>query len=436
MDVRLPNLGEGVDSGSVVNVFVKEGDVIAKGQTILELENEKAVAPIPSPVAGRVASIRVKAGDKISVGQVLITLAGEGAAASAEPAPQPKASAPKPASAPPAERAAAAAEPAPAAFEDDLGEEGAVRPSQKAGFPPPASPSLRRLAKELGIDLTKVRGSEAGGRIVMQDVRQYIQRLQQLAFQRKKEQPRAVAAAEPVDFSKWGPVSVKPMSQLRQVISRRMVESWTAIPHVTQFDQADITRIDELRKKHAPAYESRGTRLTLTSFVLKAVATVLRAHPLFNASIDEAAQSVVTKDYVHIGLAVDTEAGLLVPVIRDVDSKTVLQLSKDVQDLAEKARTRKLSGDDMKGGTFTISNQGGIGSRHFTPIINRPEVAILGLGRGALLPAVREGQIVARLQLPLALSYDHRLIDGAEAARAMVDLVAALENFNENDLKA
>jgi pyruvate dehydrogenase E2 component (dihydrolipoamide acetyltransferase) len=289
------------------------------------------------------------------------------------------------------------------------------------------------LAKDLGIDLTKVRGSESGGRIVLQDIRAYIQRLQQVAFQQRKEQPKT--AGEPVDFAKWGPVSAKPMSPLRQVISRRMAESWTTIPHVTQFDDADITELNELRKKYQGVYEAQGARLTVTSFVLKALAGVLKKHPIFNASIDEAAQSVVFKEYLHIGLAVDTEGGLLVPVIRDVDAKSMVQLSKEVQELAEKGRERKLSMDEMRGGTFTISNQGGIGGGHFTPIINKPESAILGLGRAALRPKVQGQHIVPRLLLPLALSYDHRLIDGAQAAKFVVDLVEALQKFPEDDVR-
>ncbi|MHC1769497.1 MAG: 2-oxo acid dehydrogenase subunit E2 [Verrucomicrobiia bacterium] len=431
MDVRLPKLGEGVDSGSVVSVFVNVGDQITKGQTLLELENEKAVAPIPSPAEGRVTAIRVKQGDKITVGQVILTLAGAGAEA---PAAEPKQPAPQ--EQPEQQREEAAPQPEPAAE--------AVAPltpappdagvARKAGFPPPASPSLRKLAKDLGIDLTRVRGSQHGGRIILQDIRAYIQSLQQTVFAQKKEPARA-PAAEPVDFAKWGPVSAKPLSQLRQVISRRMTESWTRVPHVTQFDSADITQVNDLRKKHAPAYEAQGAKLTVTSFVLRAVVAVLKKHPIFNSSLDEAGQQIFMKDYIHIGLAVDTEAGLLVPVVRNADSKSMLQISKDVQDLADRARARKLALDDMRGGTFTISNQGGIGSAHFTPIINAPESAILGMGRGAMAPVVRGAEIVSRLLLPLALSYDHRLIDGAAAARFMVDLVGELENFSEEGLK-
>jgi pyruvate dehydrogenase E2 component (dihydrolipoamide acetyltransferase) len=242
-------------------------------------------------------------------------------------------------------------------------------------------------------------------------------------------------ATEPIDFSKWGPVSRKPASQLRQVIARRMSESWQSVPRVTQFDEADITNLNALRKKYAEAYEKKGTRLTLTGFVLKIVVDTLKRHPVLNSSLDEAAQELVFKEYYHIGMAVDTEAGLLVPVIRDVDKKSILDLSKALEELAAKARERKVAAEDMRGGTFTISNQGGIGGAHFTPIVNKPEVAILGLGRGTMKPMVREDKIEPRLMLPLALSYDHRVIDGGAAARFTVDLVKAFETFNEEDVK-
>jgi pyruvate dehydrogenase E2 component (dihydrolipoamide acetyltransferase) len=428
MDVRLPNLGEGVDSGSVVRLFVKEGDVVTQGQTLLELENEKAVAPIPSPAAGQVASIRVKAGDKINVGQFILRLAEPGEAAKVE---REKVESPPPEAGRPQDHAPRAEiqETRP-----DLEEEVPVSGgAAKTGFPPAAPPSVRKLARELGIDLTRVRGSQPGGRIVLEDVRRYIQRLQQIAF--KAKDPPAKATVEPVDFAKWGPITTKPLSGLRQVISRRMAESWTTIPHVTQFDSADITQVTELRKRYAQSYTERGVHLTVTSFVLKALVSVLKKYPIFNASLDEKGEQVVLKQYVHIGLAVDTEAGLMVPVIREADTKSMRQLSKEIQEVADNARDRKLSLEEMKGGTFTISNQGGIGSGHFTPIINKPEVAILGVGRGALQASVHQQQIRPRLLLPLALSYDHRLIDGAQAARFMVDLVGALENFPEEELK-
>jgi pyruvate dehydrogenase E2 component (dihydrolipoamide acetyltransferase) len=413
MDVKLPNLGEGADSGTVVNLLVKAGDTISAGQGILELESEKAVATIPAPAGGVVAQVFVKVGDKIGDGQRLLALGEAGAA-------------PAPAAAPVA--APTAAEAAPIA---DL-------PPLQPGVEPTASPSIRRMARELGLDLTQVRPSERGGRIVLADVRAYIGQLQRLAAT-PKAAPTAPAAAEKpaaerVDFSKWGEISKKPMSQLRKVIARRMSENWNAIPQVTQFDEADITALLELRKKFAPSYEAKGARLTLTSFALAAVAATLKQHPIFNSSLDEAAEEIVLKEYVHLGLAVDTDAGLIVPVIRDANKKSLFELSKDIEDLAKKARDRKVSSDELKGGTFTISNQGGIGGAHFTPIVNRPEVAILGLGKGALKAVVREKQIVQRIMLPIAISYDHRVIDGGSAARFTVDLLAAIEGFTEKDV--
>ncbi|HYE32625.1 MAG TPA: 2-oxo acid dehydrogenase subunit E2 [Methylomirabilota bacterium] len=442
MDVRLPKLGEGADSGSVVGILVAEGDQVKKGQTIIELENEKAVAPIPSPADGKVAKLRVKIGDKVSVGQPIITLEGaSGSAAEAAPA----ATVDKPKGKPAARRPAAPVDMAESSddgedFDDYDGEE-LEDTASKAGLPPAASPSIRRIAAQLGINLRKLRGSAEGGRIVMDDLRGYIQRLQRLASQARRSAPPQAAAApakpapESIDFSKWGPVSKKPLTPLRQTIARRMVENWNSIPHVTQFEEIDITLLNDLRKKHAAAYEAKGARLTVTTFVLKAVAATLKKHPIFNSSIDEATNELVTKEYIHIGLAVDTEAGLIVPVIRDVDKKDLVQLSKDITQVAEKARDRKVSGEDLKGGTFTISNQGGIGGAHFTPIVNKPEVAILGLGRASLKPMVVNGKIEPRLMMPIGLSYDHRVIDGGVAARFTVDLLAAFQAIGEADVK-
>ena len=251
----------------------------------------------------------------------------------------------------------------------------------KAGFLPAASPTIRRLARDLGIDLSRVKGSERGGRIGLPDLKVYIQRLQEIAVRpREAVKVPEKPAAEAIDFSKWGPIVKKPLSSLRQTISRRMLESWTTIPHVTQFDEADITALMELRKRHQEAYEQKGARLTLTSFALKAALAALKKFPIVNASLDEAAQELVFKNYYHIGLAVDTEAGLIVPVIRDVDKKTVLGLSRELSDLAEKARSRKIALEDLKGGSFTISNQGGIGGAHFTPL-SQTATRDLGLGR-------------------------------------------------------
>jgi pyruvate dehydrogenase E2 component (dihydrolipoamide acetyltransferase) len=423
MDVKLPKLGEGADSGVVVNLFVKEGDTVAKDQAILELENEKAVASIPSTAAGVVAKIYVKPGDRISIGQRILTLTETGQAAPASPAP--------------VEKKVGQASRLPAPVEEEDEDEDEEEPAST--IVPVAAPSVRKLARELGIDLRKVRGSEAGGRVVLADVRNYIQRLIATATKGKSaggaHGVTRPTVAEQIDFSKWGPVSKKPLSPLRQVIARRLGESWNAVPRVTQFDEADFTRLNELRKKFAAKYEKKGTRLTLTPLVLKAVAGTLKKHPLFNSSLDEAANEIVLKEYCHIGVAVDTEQGLLVPVIRDVDQKSILDLAKELEQLAAKARDRKISAEELKGGTFTISNQGAIGGAHFTPIVNTPEVAILGLGRGAMKPVARDGKVVIRMMTPLGLSYDHRVIDGAEAARFIVDLVAALQDFKENTVK-
>ncbi len=430
MDVKLPPLGEGADSGTVVNLFVKEGDQIAKDQSLIELENEKAVATIPSPGAGTVRQIFVKPGDKLHVGQRILALAEPGGAAGAavKPPEIAKERAPEPKEA--------------EVLAGKQGREAALEPQAgKPGQAPAAAPSIRKLARDLGIDLTRVRGSARGGRILLEDVRAYIQRLQRLAAQPELVGAAPSSAQPPkpppvhIDFSKWGPISRKPVSPLRQVIERRMTESWTTIPHVTQFDEADITSLNSLRKKYAPAYEQKGARLTLTSFVLKIVVDTLKKHPPFNSSLDEVAQEIVLKQYYHLGVAVDTEAGLIAPVIRDADKKNLLELSKELEDLAKRARDRKLSAEELHGGTFTISNQGGIGGAHFTPIINKPEVAILGLGRGRMKPVVRADKLEPRLMVPLGLSYDHRVIDGGMAARFIVDLVQAFENFKEEDVK-
>lgn len=434
MDVRLPKLGETADGGSVVSILVKAGDSVTKGQTILELENEKAVAPIPSTATGVVGEVRVKEGDRLAVGQVILTVVESGSAAGAPPSTKPA-----PAKAAPAvKRVAAAVAPVVEEAEEEVVEEAAA-PADDAPVPA-ASPEIRRIARELGIDLRRVQGSENGGRIVMADLRAYVQRLIKLASAPKASRATVAAApvlapVEQIDFSKWGGVTKKPMTSLRKTISRRMVENWNAIPHVTQFDEVDITDLMDLRKKHAADFEKAGTRLTLTSFALKAVATALKKHPIFNSSIDEVANDIVFKEYYHVGLAVDTEQGLLVPVIRDVDKKSLVQLSKDVQEVAEKARDRKVSLDDMKGGTFTISNQGGIGGAHFTPIVNKPEVAILGLGKGAFKAVVKDKKIEARLMMPIAISYDHRVIDGGTAARFTVDLIEAFNAITAADLK-
>lgn len=435
MEIRLPRLGEGADSGTVASIFVKIGDRLAKDQAILELESEKAVASIPSPAEGVVGAIHVKEGDVIKVGQLLVSLGdGSGATSGDKPAGRPidaRVGDEEPEQAAPPVQAplqpVVAAEAGRAAVLEAV-----------SGPVPPASPTVRKIARDLGIDLRRVKGSETGGRVVLEDVRRYVQWLQDTALKPAAPAMATVPAALPapvIDFSRWGPVQVKRMTTLRKTISTKMAESWNRVPHVTQFDEADITGILALRKKYVTAYEKQGVRLTLTSFALRAVVNALRKHPLFNASMQEATGEIVFKEYYHVGLAVDTEHGLLVPVVRDADRKNLVELSRDVQDLADRARDRKLAIEEMQGGTFSISNQGGIGGGAFTPIVNVPEVAILGMGRGAARAVVRDGKVVERTMLPLGLSYDHRVIDGANAARFIVDLIREFEQFSENDVK-
>ena len=418
MDIRVPHLAEGVESGTVVAVLVKEGEKVSKNQNLLELETNKAVANIPSETDGVVLEIFVKEGAQVNVGQVLISISENGQSNSGQTAsnragkatPQQSSSLQTPSAS------------VPAAFQTL--QPGAYQYHSSTGAPPPASPSVRRMARELGIDLTRVQGTELGGRITMADVRNYIAALQQLAVGGTVEAEKKPVVS--IDFSKWGAVSKTPMTQLRKTISQAMVNSWTTIPHVTQFDDIDITLLQKLRKKHEKEYDDAGARLTLTSLILKAIVKSLQKYSVFNASIDESTYEIVYKKYFHIGIAVDTEHGLMVPVMRDVDKKSFLQISKELQELAQKTRERKLTVEDMKGGSFTISNQGGIGGKYFTPIINKPEVAILGIGRGYLLNE--------KIVMPVGLSYDHRLIDGGSAARFIVDFAETINQFTDEDL--
>jgi pyruvate dehydrogenase E2 component (dihydrolipoamide acetyltransferase) len=426
MDVKLPRLSEGVESGIVVNILVREGQVIKQDQPFMELETQKAVGSIPSPESGTVTKIHVKEGMEVAVGQVLISIAAQGDAAAAKAAPQ-------------TEKAAAPNKAQPSATEDRP----AASPYEsKSAAPPPAAPSIRKIARELGIDLTKVKGSEAGGRIVLDDLRAYVDWLQRLAFEAKASASVAPAEAAPrpapgeaIDFTKWGPVRREKMSPLRRTVSQRMVQSWTTVPKINQFDDADITTLLALRKKYASAYEKNQARLTLTAFVVKVAAGALQKYPRANSSVDEATNEIVYKEYCHIGIAVDTEGGLIVPVLRDANKKSLPDLSLELHDLTERTRARKVAIEELQGGTFTISNQGSIGGAHFTPIVYAPQVAILGIGQGAPKPVVVDGKIAVRTLLPLCLAYDHRVLDGADAVRFLRDIIHGLESFPEAEVK-
>jgi pyruvate dehydrogenase E2 component (dihydrolipoamide acetyltransferase) len=434
MDVRIPNLAEGISSGTIVSFLVAEGDNVKKGQTLLELETEKAVAPVPSPCDGVIAKIEAAVGDAVVVGKRVMIISEAGTAGSSNTESQTTQTRQVPIDAP--SPVAPVIVPAPSAQTEVQADYQYVSAS---GFPPPASPSLRKMARELGIDLTKVKGSAAGGRITSGDVRAYIDSLQSRKVSVRPAQlaPEAPQKSAPpsIDFSKFGPVTRTPMTSLRKKISEKMTASWQSIPHVFQFAEADVTEMSRLREKYVKEYEKAGVRLTLTGLILKSIAKTLNQHPVFNASIDEAAGEIVYKNYINLGLAVDTEQGLIVPVIRNVEKKSFLEISRDIAALAEKTRLRKIAIEDLQGGTFTVSNQGGIGGAHFTPIINKPEVAILGLGRAVAKPVAVNSRIVVSTVMPVCLSYDHRLIDGGSAARFITDLVGNFEKFEESELR-
>ncbi len=439
MDLKLPALGEGADSGTVVAILVKEGDTIAKGQNVLELETGKAVSPIPAPAGGKITKIVVTEGQKISVGAVILQVEGGAGAEAAAPAAKPAAKAAAPKAAAPKKRVVAA-EPV-----EEVGDvEGLDEAFDDETPVPPASPSVRWMADTLGIDLRAIGGTGHGGRVTTDDFKGYVARLKALAARGLAPKVEAAPAA-PVkkttplpDFSLVGPILKKPMTNLRKVIAQRMAENASTIPHVTQFEDVDITGLMELRKRHAAAYEAKGGKLTLTCFVIKALTNTLKKYPIFNASVDEANDEIILKEYINVGLAVDTEQGLLVPVIKDADKKDLLTLSKELNDLAIRTRDRKVTAADLSGGSFTISNQGAIGGGHYTPIINKPEVAILGVGKGSFKAVVTDakvGKIEARLMMPIALSYDHRAIDGGDAVRFTQDLIAAFAALNDETVK-
>jgi len=426
-EVRLPEVGEGIESGTVVGVLVSVGDAVEKDQALIELETDKAVVEVPSTSAGVVKAINVAENQEAKVGQVIVTLDEAGAAAApreerpatqephgGEAAPPPQA-AERPALQPVAEGASKAPKAAPAPRPSRAGGDGALPLV-------PAAPSVRRLARELGVDIRQVQGSGVLGRVSAGDVRSAAD----------GAGPATMTPAQPAalpDFGRWGEVERKPMSGIRKATVRTMATAWSTVPMVTQFDKADITQFERLRQRYKAQAEAMGAKLTPTAMLLKVVASALRRFPDFNASIDGASLEIVYKHYVNVGVAVDTDNGLLVPVIKNADAKNVLELASELGELAEKARNRKLTPDDMQGGNFSVSNLGGIGGTGFTPIVNPPEVAILGVSRSAYEPVYNAdtGQFDARLLMPLALTYDHRLIDGAAAVRFLRWICTAIE---------
>ena len=435
LEFRLPELGENIDSGDLVKILVAVGDVVEKDQPVLELETDKATIEVPAPSRGRVTQLHVREGEKIKVGQLILTLEDGVAAPAAAPEAERERPAAPAAQPPPAKQTApAAAKPSPpTTTAPEAPREARAMPEKTVEFrrpapgpapvparePAAAAPSVRRLARELGLNINEVPGTGPGGRVSMQDVKNYARSVVRDATGRPAP-PAAPAlprqGALP-DFSRWGPVERMPMSNVRRKTAEQVAVAWTSVPHVTHHDRADITVLEEMRQQLGPKAEQAGGKLTVTAIALKVAALALKEFPRVCASVDVARGEIVLKKYIHIGVAVDTERGLLVPVIRDVDRKSLFELAAELAQVAAKARNRKLGPDDMAGGCFTVTNLGGIGGTAFSPIVNAPEAAILGLARSRWEPVYSNGQFVPRLVLPLSLSYDHRLIDGADAAR-------------------
>ncbi len=436
IEFKLPELGENIVSGRVASILVHEGQTINADQPLAELETDKAVIEVPAPFAGKVNKILIKEGQEVKIGQTLFLLESETSsdlpaekeedtevevetvstvsaeAEVSEPPQQPEAQSTT--ESPSTEVQAEPQTPAPQS------------PPAPQGEIAPAAPSVRRFAREIGIDINQVPGTGPGGRISIDDVKAYSKMLnKQRALQAS---PNFGVPAEPLpDFEKWGPIERQPMNKIRETTAKHLSYAWSTIPHVTQFDKADITELENLRKQYAKQVELAGGKLTITAILLKIVATALQKFPQFNASIDMLKNEIIFKKYINIGVAVDTDHGLLVPVIKQVDQKSITQLAIELTEISRKARERKLSLEEMQGGNFSISNLGGIGGTGFTPVVNSPEVAILGVSRSEMQPVFKDGQFVPRLMLPLSLSYDHRLIDGADAARFLRWVCQALE---------
>ena len=472
IEFKLPAVGENIDKAEIGSLRVAVGDTITADQIVMEIETDKAVFELPCPTAGKVVKIHVKPGDTVQTGAPLLTI--DEAAAGAEaapakvaekapaappdattarpPAPSPKTTAPVPAagaSAPPIAPATQPAVAAPVSASD--GEGGVSSPASgltgrlgnlpygdgDEAAPAAAGPATRRLARELGVDLHQVQGSGPGGRITSEDVQAYVrERLAAPVAGAAAELAAVVAVSGPgaipplPDFSTFGPVERQQLNKVTRTGAANLSLSWNVVPHVTQHELADVTELEAARKRYSQSSSAKGggPKITMTVLAMKAVVTALKAFPKFNSSYDASRGEVVLKKYYNLGIAVDTEQGLMVPVIRSVDSKSVLQLAVELTDLAQKARDRKLAVAEMQGGTFTITNLGGIGGTYFTPIVNYPEVAILGMSRTSQQQVVVDGEPSIRLLLPLSLSYDHRVINGADAARFIVKLSRLLSD--------
>ena len=428
---KLPDLGENIESAQVVSIAAAVGDYIQAEQTLIEVETDKAVTDVPAPIAGRLIEIAVSVGDKLSVGSIIAKIDETAASGPAPPTP---AAAPEPVATEPAASGRAEADLADTALaaSGPNGEEPAAAPEASEETPEqivvapaasdrsvPAAPSVRKFAREIGVDISQVAGSGPAGRISMEDVKAFSRRTPAGTL------PRVVRKALP-DFGKWGEIERQSMSNVRKKTALQMESSWHA-PHVTLHDKADVTALEQFRQQYKAHVEQAGGKLTITAMLLRIVAAALRKFPDLNCSIDMSQQEIIYKKYVNVGVAADTPRGLVVPVILHADQKTVTQLSVELTEMASRARAGKLSLEEMTGGTFTVTNLGGIGIGHFTPIINDPEVAILGIGRSNHEPVYVDGQWQPRLMMPLSLSFDHRIVDGAGGARFLRWIVEAIQ---------
>ncbi|MFO0426753.1 MAG: 2-oxo acid dehydrogenase subunit E2 [Planctomyces sp.] len=432
----LPEVSEGVKKVDVAAVSVNVGDVIAAGAAVCEVETDKAVAEINCPFGGTITAVHVKPGTTIPIGERLVSIqtTSAGSPSSASAASTPPAPAPAAAAAPAAVKPAPATVPAASPPATAAATSSSSASATDSGRPPaPAGPATRRLARKLGVDLYQVKGSASGGRITIEDVEGWVRdRLKQPSVPAAASAPGfgIVAAAPLPDFSRFGPIEKQPMNKIFRVAAASLHAAWVTIPHVTQHDLADITELEAARKRYVKS-NPNAPKITMTAIMIKAVVGALKAFPNVNSSVDMQSGELIIKHYYHIGVAVDTPNGLVVPVIRNCDQKNVLQVAAELTDIAVRARDRKLKTEDMQGATFTITNLGGIGGTAFTPIVNYPEVAILGLSRGINQLVLEEGQVTERLMLPLSMSYDHRAINGADAARFIVKLSSSLSNFFE-----
>ncbi len=466
-EIKMPDISEDADSGTVVEILVKEGDTIEEEQSIVAIESDKASVEVPSPEGGTVKEIKIAEGDELKVGDVILVLEmdGNGEADEDEDTEEDKADNKKKKKKPAKQKDNEAEEDTDEEETEEKEEEVTARKEPKEKKKPqkddeeepadeadeeegkssdqqetteaskpqdkesrqevPAAPSVRRMSRELGVDIYQVKGSGRGGRITADDVKAYADNGKQSGGKESKTPQQETALP---DFAQWGDIRREKMSGIRKATARSMADAWQTVPHVTQFDKADITKLQEYTAQYEEKAAKAGGKLTITAILLKVSAAALRAFPKFNASVDIDKQEVIYKKYYHIGVAVDTDKGLLVPVVRDVDQKSVIKLSAELPAIAEKAREGKLSSEDMQGGSFTVSNLGGIGGTQFTPIVYKPQVAILGISRTQTEPVYIDDAFQPRQMLPLSLSYDHRLIDGAEAARFLRWICQSLED--------